>query len=754
MKRIGIATLCVAAVIVIAGAAAATASATSYGAAAWGNNGSGQLGDETTRNSDVPTNVSKLSEVTAVSAGDAHSLALLKGGHVMAWGANGSGQLGDETTTSSDVAVEVSKLSEVTAVSAGGAHSLALLEDGHVMAWGANGSGQLGNGTTTNSDVPVEVSGLSEVIAVSAGEEYSLALLKDGHVMAWGYDRSGQLGDGTTASSDAPEEVSGLTDAIAVSAGSGHSMALLSGGTVAAWGSNRFGVLSSSHTGPETCTRAVVGVFEERTEEYGCSLTPVTVSGLSEVTAISAGGEGQFDEYSLALLAGGTVKSWGDNSVGQLGAGTLSGPELCGWDVEVELGFYHVEGPCDATPSAVDGLSDVTAVSAGGNHSLALLTGGTVKSWGANYEGQLGDGTTTSSDLPVNVKEINEVAGISAGVEYGLSYGAPIPPPPPPPAVPVVTGVSPSAGATAGGTSVAISGEKFTGAEKVYFGGAEAASFKVNSATSITAVSPSKKPGTVNITVTNSEGSSVTSPVDRFTFAPEGTIEFGKCVNVGAGKGKYRSATCTESLAGGKFEWTPGVVKAGFAIADGTETVEKVVKPRVIVFDTVGKSTMVCRNVSGAGAYAGSDGVADVVMRLTDCELAGTKCASPGAATGEIVSTSLEGALGWREKEGNNVGLEIAGTGEGETFVEASCGSASVKVRGSVIAEVGSVDKTAAAFGLKFKESKGRQKPEQFEGEADDVLEMSISGGAFEQVGLSGDMTLANEEALEINTVL
>ena len=106
---------------------------------------------------------------------------------------------------------------------------------------------------------------------------------------------------------------------------------------------------------------------------------PVAVSGLSEVTAIAAG----FAD-NLALLSNGTVMAWGNNQHGQLGDGTTDGVQT-------------------TYPVAVSGLSEVTAIAASGDHSLALLRNGTVMAWGQNGNGQLGDGTTTASDEPVAV---------------------------------------------------------------------------------------------------------------------------------------------------------------------------------------------------------------------------------------------------------------------------------------------------------------------------------------------------------------
>jgi hypothetical protein len=170
--------------------------------------------------------VTGLRGVIAISAGDDHNLALLENGSVMAWGVNNDGQLGDNSTEESDVPVAVQGLSGVRAISAGGFHSLALLSDGTVMAWGDNGNGQLGNGTTKNSLVPTEVPTLSEVTAISAGLAHSLVARKDGSVVAFGWNENGQLGIGLSrGESTVPVPLSGLAGVRMISAGGYHSLA-------------------------------------------------------------------------------------------------------------------------------------------------------------------------------------------------------------------------------------------------------------------------------------------------------------------------------------------------------------------------------------------------------------------------------------------------------------------------------------------------------------------------------------------------
>jgi alpha-tubulin suppressor-like RCC1 family protein len=254
-------------------------------------------------------------------------------------------------------------------------------------AWGFNGNGQLGNGTVTSSDVPVAVSGLSGVTAISGGSFHSLALLSNGTVMAWGANNVGQLGNGTVTDSHVPVAVSGLGGVTAIAAGANHSLALLSNGTVMAWGYNGTGQLGNGTT--------------------TSSHVPVAVSGLSGVTAISAS-----REYSLALLSNGTVMAWGYNFYGQLGNGTTTDSH-----VPVAVCAAGTVGTCPTGPY----LSGVTAISAGSYHSLALLSNGTVMAWGNNIFGELGNGTTTKSNVPVAVSGLSGVTAISAGSWHSLA---------------------------------------------------------------------------------------------------------------------------------------------------------------------------------------------------------------------------------------------------------------------------------------------------------------------------------------------
>jgi alpha-tubulin suppressor-like RCC1 family protein len=276
-------------------------------------------------------------------------------------------------------------LFDIATLDAGNSFNLAISGDGNgrVLAWGHNQDGQLGDGSTEPSASPVRVFGLRNVVATATGNSDALALLSDGTVMAWGNNQAGQLGNGQRGSetdSTIPHLVHGLGGVTAIAAGGNHAYALLENGTVMAWGSGESGQLGNGST--------------------QASLVPSPVTGLSHVRAISSG-----NRFGDALLEDGTVMTWGYNRFGQLGDGSTTSR---------------------LTPVPVVGLSNVKQISGGGNlssdgHNIALLNNGTVMTWGDNESGQLGDGTTTDSSVPVAVHGLSDVSSVAAGGAHSMA---------------------------------------------------------------------------------------------------------------------------------------------------------------------------------------------------------------------------------------------------------------------------------------------------------------------------------------------
>jgi alpha-tubulin suppressor-like RCC1 family protein len=403
----------------------------------FGRNHEGQLGHSAEGESVVPG----LQGIQTVAAGGYHSLALKSDGTVWAWGANWFGQLGDGSTQSRALPVPVrdatgQPLRKVAALAAGSYSSYALLEDGTLLAWGGNWNGQLGDGSQENRTFPVRVGKLEGVTRVAAGWEHAAAVKSNGTVWCWGDGASGQIGGDSfqMGAVTTPVQAAGITTARLVAAGSSHTLALLSDGSLRAWGNNFSGQLGSG----------VSSVTSIRS-------TPQKTVFEGGVVDVSAGG---FD--SMALLADGTLRTFGYNEFGQLGAGDLQAKPYAfasqaragvagvsagkshsairfadgraGWFGFYETGNRHIGGedPDDQRHQArvFDALTGVRQVASGHNHSLALKNDGTVWAWGMGGQGQLGTGHTGPSMEPVQVPGMNGVVWVSAAGNSSLAVKA------------------------------------------------------------------------------------------------------------------------------------------------------------------------------------------------------------------------------------------------------------------------------------------------------------------------------------------
>ncbi|MEI8159247.1 MAG: hypothetical protein WCH60_20490, partial [Burkholderiales bacterium] len=330
-----------------------------------------------------------------VSAGGAHTCALLASGAVQCWGYNGFGQLGNGTTVNSMSPVTVSGITNAIAISAGAHHACAVLGSGAVQCWGFNNngnsndsSGALGNGTTNNSTTPVAVSGISTAVSVSAGDAFTCAVLSSGAVQCWGRNFYGQLGNGTRVGTTAPVSAIGINNATSVSAGNVHTCAVLRSGEVQCWGSNNSGALGADWGSGVT--------------QLLSSTSPLLVSGISNAKTISVG-----QSHTCVVLGDASVRCWGENINGQLGSVTST--------------YYSF------SPVAVGGISNAVAVSTGVNRSCALLTAGGVVCWGDYDYGTGSMVNMVNNSAPVAIGGINSATALSVGYSHTcavLSSGA------------------------------------------------------------------------------------------------------------------------------------------------------------------------------------------------------------------------------------------------------------------------------------------------------------------------------------------
>ena len=372
---------------IAAGANHTCALTTAGGVECWGLNSSGQLGDGSTTDSPVPVGVAGLSAgVKAIAAGGNLACAVLADGSVRCWGDNLHYGLGDGSGVETSDPVRVPGITTAVAVAVGLGHACALLADHSVRCWGTNERGQLGDRTRTFRGTSVAVAGISTAIAISAGEAHSCAVLADHSVGCWGANHVGQLGDGTKTDRPTPVRMYGISTAVGVSAGLFHTCALLSTGSVRCWGSTESGQ----------------GGIAPSLSDQGSGTRATPVYGISSATAIASGGW-----HNCALLDDGRTRCWGEGGDGQVGVG---GP------IGDSMGYPYMR-----PEGVVLGISTATAITAGERHSCALLADRTVRCWGRNTSGQLGDGSRAGTSTPVDVVGFTSVPNITL-IAAGASH--------------------------------------------------------------------------------------------------------------------------------------------------------------------------------------------------------------------------------------------------------------------------------------------------------------------------------------------
>jgi alpha-tubulin suppressor-like RCC1 family protein len=341
----------------------------------WGRNSYGHLGFPGEQNSNpVPQSVSALSDITAISGGEDVTLFLRANGTIGAGGTNSMGAMGIGNIHMYPIPSTVLNMTNVAQVSGGAFTSTALKADGTVWGWGPLSNGEIGNNTLRGpngelwSYTPLQT-WISDVVQISSGQYRSIALKSDGTVWSWGSFGNGQVGGIVPAR--VGETVPGFENLIAVATGYYASAAIKSDGTVWVWGYNSFGLNGDGIEFPQS-------PYDPR--------LPRQVPNFGDVVQIAVG-----EIHIVALKRDGTVWVWGNNYDGECGRGS-------------PRDFLHGAGSVRtrrvfvcSLPNQV--MSDVVEIKSGGWHILARKRDGSVWVWGANWHGQIGNGTSADNSM-------------------------------------------------------------------------------------------------------------------------------------------------------------------------------------------------------------------------------------------------------------------------------------------------------------------------------------------------------------------
>jgi alpha-tubulin suppressor-like RCC1 family protein len=431
----------------------------------WGSNVDGELGDGTLAFRDRPVAV-VLGAERAIDLGTGSHHACIRRERdlgVSCWGNNDKLVLGVTGISESPLPLEIPNTAGSRQLAVGHRQSCAIDVDGVPVCWGHNANGQLGDGMYADRALPAPVAGLAMTTRITSGGRFGCAIDAAGDTRCWGHGSRGQLGRGNFGSDALPSEIS-IGGAVDVQAGAAGACVVTSAGTVSCWGEldSGSGVIELANTPRQAmltgATSLVVGYYhtcavaDARLVCWGSneegelgrgtralSASPVAVP-LDDASDISTG------RYHACARRGGALSCWGRNNDGQIGDGTTVAalaPALVSTGLAtvegVAAGSWHTcawgggaarcwgenyNGECGngvtsarvLSPVPVAGVTGITEIGTGWDHTCARTTAGEVLCWGANYHGQLGNGTMTASLAPVTV-------GLGTATELAIGRG-------------------------------------------------------------------------------------------------------------------------------------------------------------------------------------------------------------------------------------------------------------------------------------------------------------------------------------------
>jgi len=382
----------------------------------WGNNTNGGLGDNTTTDRRVPTAVVDANNVlysggktvTSIAVGNNFTCALVSDGTVACWGIGSSGQLGDNTATQRNVPVAVVDYNNVLysggktvlSISAGYYHVCALASDYRAYCWGMGSNGQIGDNTTNQRNAPVAVvdynnvlySGGKTIKQLMAGGVHTCAIATDNLMYCWGRNLNGQLGDGSTNNRNAPVAVvdannvlySGGKTIVSMASSNQYTCAVATDGRAYCWGLNSNYQLGD---GTNTTRTNPVAVVDSNNVLWG---------GGKTVTQLTGG-----DIHVCATASDGRAYCWGDNAMGRLGDNTTTARPNPVAVVDANNVLWGAAG------------NTVLSVRGGYQHTCALASNYKAYCWGNNSYGQVGDNSITQRNAPVVVNDTSLAGYVS-----------------------------------------------------------------------------------------------------------------------------------------------------------------------------------------------------------------------------------------------------------------------------------------------------------------------------------------------------
>lgn len=344
---------------------------------AWGLNSWGQLGTSDQTNYSSPVQVGTLSSWVEVSGGNSFAVGLQNNGTAWAWGNNSFGQLGTGNLNHRSSPAQVGAgtyLTNFNSIYACGYSTLATLTSGALWAWGSNSYGQLGTTDTSTISTPTQISsyGASGWKIVSGTDFSGVAIQSNGNLWTFGLNSWGQLGTNNRTNYSTPAQIGQWPWAKVFSnpSGNGYFLGLRTDGSLWGSGNNSYGQLGVGSAGANI-------------------ISPVMALS-SNWTQLSAG-----PSHVLAVASNGTLWAWGNNSYGQLGINSYSSTYV--------------------SPIQIGTQSNWSQIFAGFLFSIAIQSNGTLWSWGANSQGQLGQNNQLTYLTPTQVGTSSTWSSISCG---------------------------------------------------------------------------------------------------------------------------------------------------------------------------------------------------------------------------------------------------------------------------------------------------------------------------------------------------